>query len=114
MSIANIITRLPRGLTSALSTRSLATKVTATTTSAVDALPAAAVAEAAPASSNAGPFAAAEPSRKPIVPRDYRLMYPEFLPDPKIEWRNPIREKLERLDMLQRRYVDGGILVRRT
>jgi len=30
-------------------------------------------------------------------------LYPEFLPDPKVEWRNPIREKLERLDMLDRR-----------
>lgn len=30
-------------------------------------------------------------------------MYPEFLPDPKPEWRNLIREKLERKDMLARR-----------
>lgn len=30
-------------------------------------------------------------------------MYPEFLPDPKFEWRNPIREKLERMDMMKRR-----------
>ncbi|XP_039435698.1 39S ribosomal protein L19, mitochondrial [Culex pipiens pallens] len=41
--------------------------------------------------------------RKSIVPPDYRFVYQEFLPDPKIEWRNPIREKLERLDMLDRR-----------
>lgn len=109
MSIANIITRLPRGLVTVLSTRSFATKINATTTSTVNA--SSTVAEAAPVSSNAGQFAAAEPIRKPIVPRDYRLMYPEFLPDPKIEWRNPIREKLERLDMLQRRYVDCGIFV---
>lgn len=34
---------------------------------------------------------------------DYRFIYPEFLPDPKIEWRNAIREKLERKDMLSRR-----------
>ncbi|XP_075213180.1 large ribosomal subunit protein bL19m-like [Lycorma delicatula] len=32
-----------------------------------------------------------------------RFMYPEFLPDPKFEWRNPIREKLERMDMMKRR-----------
>lgn len=32
-----------------------------------------------------------------------RFIYPEFLPDPKIEWRNPIREKLERSDMIKRR-----------
>lgn len=38
-----------------------------------------------------------------IVPPEYRFIYPEFLPDPKIEWRNAIREKLERMDMLKRR-----------
>ncbi|XP_033244803.1 uncharacterized protein LOC117187074 [Drosophila miranda] len=38
------------------------------------------------------------PVRKPIVPSNYRFIYPEFLPDPKVEWRNPIREKLERSD----------------
>lgn len=32
-----------------------------------------------------------------------RFVYPEFLPDPKIEWRNAIREKLERGDMINRR-----------
>lgn len=37
------------------------------------------------------------------VPLEFRFLYPEFLPDPKIEWRNPVREKLERLDMLSRR-----------
>ncbi|KAH8295366.1 hypothetical protein KR018_010409, partial [Drosophila ironensis] len=42
-------------------------------------------------------------TRKPIVPANYRFIYPEFLPDPKIEWRNSVREKLERLDMLDRR-----------
>ncbi|XP_058453060.1 large ribosomal subunit protein bL19m [Malaya genurostris] len=41
--------------------------------------------------------------RKSIVPPEYRFIYQEFLPDPKIEWRNPIREKLERMDMLDRR-----------
>lgn len=34
---------------------------------------------------------------------EQRFIYPEFLPDPKIEWRNPIRERLERQDMLKRR-----------
>lgn len=39
----------------------------------------------------------------PLIPPNYRHVYPEFLPDPKVEWRNPVREKLERLDMLDRR-----------
>lgn len=42
-------------------------------------------------------------SRKPLVPNEYRFIYPEFLPDPKIEWRNNVKEKLERMDMLDRR-----------
>ncbi|XP_037954356.1 39S ribosomal protein L19, mitochondrial [Teleopsis dalmanni] len=42
-------------------------------------------------------------SRKPLVPATYRFVYPEFLPDPKIEWRNHVREKLERMDMVNRR-----------
>ncbi|XP_050307745.1 39S ribosomal protein L19, mitochondrial [Anthonomus grandis grandis] len=33
----------------------------------------------------------------------YRHVYPEFLPDPKIEFRNSLREKLERADMVARR-----------
>lgn len=33
----------------------------------------------------------------------YRHIYPEFLPDPKITFRNEIREKLERNDMIARR-----------
>lgn len=37
------------------------------------------------------------------IPPRARYIYPEFLPDPKIEWRNPIREKLERIDMMKRR-----------
>lgn len=41
--------------------------------------------------------------RKSIIPPDYRFVYQEFLPDPKVEWRNSIREKLERQDMLDRR-----------
>ncbi|XP_034661791.1 39S ribosomal protein L19, mitochondrial [Drosophila subobscura] len=61
------------------------------------ATPAAATAQ--PATTTPAPTTA----RKPIVPSNYRFIYPEFLPDPKVEWRNPIREKLERLDMLDRR-----------
>lgn len=34
---------------------------------------------------------------------EYRHIYPEFLPDPKIEFRNKLREKLERNDMIARR-----------
>lgn len=41
--------------------------------------------------------------RKSLAPLDYRFVYPEFLPDPKFEWRNKIREKLERTDMMNRR-----------
>ncbi len=33
----------------------------------------------------------------------FRYVYPEFLPDPNLKFRNRIREKLERLDMLHRR-----------
>jgi len=33
----------------------------------------------------------------------FRFVYPEFLPDPSIKWRNRVREKLERIDMLKRR-----------
>ena len=35
--------------------------------------------------------------------RDYRFAYPEFLPDPERVYRNGLREKLERQDMLARR-----------
>lgn len=35
----------------------------------------------------------------------YRYIYPEFLPDPKLEFRNAVREKLERIDMLKRRSI---------
>ncbi|CAH1159708.1 unnamed protein product [Phaedon cochleariae] len=34
---------------------------------------------------------------------EYRHVYPEFLPDPKFEFRNSVREKLERNDMIARR-----------
>lgn len=42
-------------------------------------------------------------ARKQFVPPEYRFMYPEFLPDPRPEFRNPIREKIERMDMVNRR-----------
>lgn len=35
----------------------------------------------------------------------FRAVYPEFLPGPKPEYRNRLREKLERQDMLSRRSV---------
>lgn len=40
-----------------------------------------------------------------LVPPEYRFLYPEFLPDPKPEFRNRLREKLERMDMMARRTV---------
>ncbi|KAF7993473.1 hypothetical protein HCN44_010068 [Aphidius gifuensis] len=43
--------------------------------------------------------------QRPIVPSQYRHIYPEFLPDPKQEFRNKLREKLERTDMMARRSV---------
>ncbi|XP_026761460.1 39S ribosomal protein L19, mitochondrial [Galleria mellonella] len=42
--------------------------------------------------------------RKPVNPiLKCRHVYPEFLPDPNPKWRNSLREKLERMDMLKRR-----------
>ncbi|KAL6426399.1 hypothetical protein ACFW04_009115 [Cataglyphis niger] len=38
-----------------------------------------------------------------IIPDRYRFIYPEFLPDPNPTYRNALREKLERMDMLARR-----------
>ncbi|XP_011146389.1 39S ribosomal protein L19, mitochondrial isoform X2 [Harpegnathos saltator] len=38
-----------------------------------------------------------------IIPSRYRYTYPEFLPDPDPKYRNLLREKLERMDMLARR-----------
>jgi len=35
--------------------------------------------------------------------RDYRFIFPEFLPDPNINFRNSIAEKLQRKDLLARR-----------
>ncbi|KAL0115456.1 hypothetical protein PUN28_010766 [Cardiocondyla obscurior] len=40
--------------------------------------------------------------QKEILGR-YRFTYPEFLPDPDPKYRNALREKLERMDMLARR-----------
>ncbi|KAH8280983.1 hypothetical protein KR054_006390 [Drosophila jambulina] len=59
--------------------------------------------QSAPATSTQTPPVPPTTTRKPIIPANYRFVYPEFLPDPKVEWRNSIREKLERLDMLERR-----------
>ncbi|XP_052868917.1 39S ribosomal protein L19, mitochondrial [Anopheles cruzii] len=53
--------------------------------------------------STASGGAAAPGERKSIIPPNYRHVYREFLPDPKLEWRNSLREKLERRDMLSRR-----------
>lgn len=33
----------------------------------------------------------------------YRFVYPEFLPHPNMEYRHPIKEKIERQDLLKRR-----------
>lgn len=38
-----------------------------------------------------------------VAPPEFRFIYPEFLPDPNMQRRNKLREKLERMDMLQRR-----------
>ncbi|XP_032663866.1 39S ribosomal protein L19, mitochondrial [Odontomachus brunneus] len=38
-----------------------------------------------------------------VIPSRYRFAYPEFLPDPDPRYRNTLREKLERMDMLARR-----------
>ncbi|KYN00457.1 PREDICTED: 39S ribosomal protein L19, mitochondrial [Cyphomyrmex costatus] len=41
--------------------------------------------------------------QKKVIPDRYRFIYPEFLPDPDPKYRNSLREKLERMDMLARR-----------
>ncbi|XP_011637360.1 39S ribosomal protein L19, mitochondrial [Pogonomyrmex barbatus] len=41
--------------------------------------------------------------QKKTVLDKYRFVYPEFLPDPNPLYRNSLREKLERMDMLARR-----------
>ena len=35
--------------------------------------------------------------------RDYKYIYPDFLPNPVFYFRDKLREKLERLDMIDRR-----------
>lgn len=42
---------------------------------------------------------------KASIPSDTRFIYPEFLPQTNMKYRHPIREKIERQDMLNRRYV---------
>lgn len=38
------------------------------------------------------------------IPSNTRFVYPDFLPDPKLhEYRHPVKEKLERQDMINRR-----------
>lgn len=41
--------------------------------------------------------------RKNVAPTEFRFFYPEFLPDPNPVWRNSLRERLERMDMIARR-----------
>lgn len=43
------------------------------------------------------------PDQRSLTRRDYRFIFPEFLPDPNMKFRNTLREKLERKDMLARR-----------
>lgn len=38
-----------------------------------------------------------------FIPKEYRFQYQEFLPDPTLRFRNAVRERLERKDMLDRR-----------
>jgi len=40
---------------------------------------------------------------KLLAPPEYRFIYPEFLPEPNIQRRNRLGEKLERMDMIQHR-----------
>lgn len=44
-----------------------------------------------------------EKKRNNFIPPEYRFQYQEFLPDPRVRYRNTIRERLERKDMLDRR-----------
>lgn len=41
--------------------------------------------------------------KRSLIPSDYRHIYQEFLPDPTVRFRNSVRERLERMDMLERR-----------
>lgn len=45
------------------------------------------------------------------IPSNSRFVYPDFLPDPNPKYRHPIKEKIERQDMLSRRYVSFSIHV---
>ena len=43
------------------------------------------------------------PNIEKLSRRDYRYIFPEFLPDPNPEFRNSVSEKLARKDMIARR-----------
>uniref|UniRef100_A0A1B6MM76 Large ribosomal subunit protein bL19m n=1 Tax=Graphocephala atropunctata TaxID=36148 RepID=A0A1B6MM76_9HEMI len=55
-----------------------------------------------PPTTSGGENKSSDTSRS-TFPANSRFIYPEFLPDPAIDKRNPIKEKLERMDMLKRR-----------
>ena len=42
-------------------------------------------------------------AEKKLSRRDYRFIFPEFLPDPNPSFRNALAEKLQRKDLLSRR-----------
>ena len=42
-------------------------------------------------------------TEKKLSRRDYRFIFPEFLPDPNPSFRNALAEKLQRKDLLSRR-----------
>jgi len=44
-------------------------------------------------------------SERASLRRDYRYIFPEFLPDPEPKFRNALAERLQRVDMLARREV---------
>uniref|UniRef100_A0A8D8LD24 Large ribosomal subunit protein bL19m n=1 Tax=Cacopsylla melanoneura TaxID=428564 RepID=A0A8D8LD24_9HEMI len=48
-------------------------------------------------------FENTENEKKLALPLENRFLYREFLPDPEMKFRNAIREKLERSDMIKRR-----------
>ena len=54
-------------------------------------------------SSTSLPSTPSQYQNKSFKVSEYRHVYAEFLPDPNIEFRNPVREKIERLDMISRR-----------
>lgn len=51
------------------------------------------------------PGGSTDRSEKAAFRRDYRFIFPEFLPDPEPSFRNSLAEKLQRVDMLARREV---------